>query len=108
MTRFVIQTYGTVPFYLAVHLRLVELNEKAAPQSPTRVATSTMSTLARPRATSTIVPRASSSRARPSSRRACVARAEKQSFIDGVIDMLEKLKAPTGPPDALKKGVWRP
>ena len=48
-----------------------------------------MYTLARPRATSAIVPRASSSRARASSRRACVARAEKQSFIDGVIDMLE-------------------
>ncbi len=64
--------------------------KKMAPQSPTRVATSTMSTLARPRATSAIVPRASSSRARPSSRRACVARAEnKQSFIDGIIDMLE-------------------
>ena len=60
-----------------------------APQSPTRVDASTMYTLARPRATSAIVPRASSSRARASSRRACVARAEKQSFIDGVIDMLE-------------------
>ena len=48
-----------------------------------------MYTLARPRATSAIVPRASSSRARASSRRACVARAEKQSVIDGVIDMLE-------------------
>ena len=48
-----------------------------------------MSTLARPRATSAIYARASSSRARPSSRGACVARAEKQSFIDGVIDMLE-------------------
>ena len=91
MTRFVIQTYATVPSYLAARLCLVEAREKddIAPQSPTRVAASTMSTLARPRATSAIVPRASSSRARASSRRACVARAEKQSFIDGVIDMLE-------------------
>ena len=91
MTRFVIQTYATVPSYLAVRLCLVEAREKddIAPQSPTRVAASTMYTLARPRATSAIVPRASSSRARASSRRACVARAEKQSFIDGVIDMLE-------------------
>ena len=91
MTRFVIQTYATVPSYLAVRLCLVEAREKddVAPQSPTRVAVSTMSTLARPRAASAIVPRASSSPARASSRRACVARAGKQSFIDGVIDMLE-------------------
>ena len=88
MTRFVIQTYATVPSRLAVRLCLVDAREKddVAPQSPTRVAVSTMSTLARPRAASAIVPRASSSRARASSRRACVARAEKQSFIDGVID----------------------
>lgn len=91
MTRFVIQTYATVPSRLAVRLCLVDAREKddVAPQSPTRVAVSTMSTLARPRAASAIVPRASSSRARASSRRACVARAGKQSFIDGVIDMLE-------------------
>ena len=75
MTRFVIQTYATVPSRLAVRLCLVDAREKddVAPQSPTRVAVSTMSTLARPRAASAIVPRASSSRARviaPSVRRA--------------------------------------